>query len=32
MSFPYLGYNLIVNHLKNLNLQLLEWIVKPFPK
>lgn len=28
----YLGYNLQVDHLKNLHLQLLEWIVKPFPE
>lgn len=32
MGCPYLGYNLIVNHLKNLHLQLLECIVKPFPE
>lgn len=32
MGCPYFGYNLTVNHLKNLNLQLLEWIVKPFPE
>lgn len=29
---PYLEYDLWVDHLKNLHLQLLGWMVKPFPE